>query len=154
MISGIRCPASPRRGRGGFTLLEILVVVMIITILATIVGVNVAKEPARARVAAAHTQIGVFKQALQVYRMDQGRFPTQEQGLKALCQRPQIPPVPERYPEEGYLDSRNLPKDPWGHDYVYLIPGAEGVPYEIISYGAGGEIGGEGEAADISSRDL
>jgi general secretion pathway protein G len=140
--------------KAGFTLLEILVVVMIITILATIVGVNVAKEPGRARVVAAKTQIGVFRQALQMYQMDQGQYPTQEQGLKALCERPQIPPLPAKYRAEGYLDSRNLPKDPWNHDYIYLIPGPEGAPYEIVTYGSDGEIGGEGESADISSRQL
>ena len=138
----------------GFTLLEILVVVMIITILATIVGVNVAREPGRARVAASKAQIGVFKHALQLYRMEQGHYPTQEQGLGALCEKPRVAPVPERYPEDGYLDSRNLPKDPWGHDYVYLLPGPDGAPYEIVSYGADGEIGGEGEGADVSSREL
>jgi len=143
-----------KRWVGGFTLLEILVVVMIITILATIVGINVAHEPGRARIAAARTQMGIFRNALQLYRMDQGSYPTQAQGLRALCERPQIPPIPSKYPADGYLESRNLPLDPWGHDYVYLIPGPEGAPYEIISYGADGEIGGEGEAADLSSRDL
>ena len=143
-----------RRWRGGFTLLEILGVVMIITILATIVGGNVAREPGRARAAAARTQMGIFRNALQLYRMDQGNYPSQEQGLHALCERPRIPPYPEKYPAEGYLESRNLPPDPWGHDYIYLLPGPDGAPYEIITYGADGEIGGEGEAADLSSRDL
>lgn len=143
-----------RRRTSGFTLLEILVVVMIITILAAIVGVNVAHEPGKARAAAARAQMGIFRNALQLYRMDQGHYPTQEQGLRALCERTQIPPVPEKFPAGGYLESRNLPKDPWGHDYVYLMPGQEGAPYEIISYGSDGEIGGDGESADIDSRDL
>ena len=140
--------------RAGFTLLEILVVVMIITILATIVGVSVSRRPGEARVMAAKVQIAAFRTALDLYRMDQGQFPSQEQGLKALCEKPTIPPIPDKYPDEPYLRSRKVPMDPWKHDYVYLVPGAQGEKYEIISYGAGGEQGGEGEAADISSSDL
>jgi len=140
--------------RTGFTLLEILVVVLIITILATVVGVNVARRPQEARFAAATAQIRTFKTALQLYRMEQGCLPTQEQGLSALCVEPVVRPMPENYPEEGYLGSRNLPRDPWKNDYVYLVPGSDGEPYEILSYGADGEPGGEGEQADISSLDL
>jgi len=148
------------RGRGaetprsGFTLIEILVVVLIITILATIVGVSVVKEPGRARVAAARAQIKVFGTALQLYRMDNGALPTQAQGLKALVEKPALAPVPPAYRSEGYLESRNLPADPWGNPYVYLVPGAKSAPYEIITYGADGEPGGEDEAADIASSDL
>ena len=138
----------------GFTLLEILVVVMIITILATVVGVSVARHPGEAKVTAATAQIRAFQSALQLYRMEQSVFPTQQQGLMALCRKPDTSPVPERYPDEGYLQSRNLPADPWGNQYVYLIPGPDGEPYEIITYGAGGEPGGSGEAADISSATL
>jgi general secretion pathway protein G len=140
--------------QAGFTLLEILVVVLIITILATLVGVNVAKEPGRARVTAAKTQIGAFRTALQLYRMDNGRLPTQAQGLAALCEHPASPPAPPNYREGGYLESRNLPRDPWGNAYVYLSPGMGGDPFEIVSYGADGEPGGEGEDADISSAGL
>jgi general secretion pathway protein G len=137
--------------RSGFTLLEILVVVLIITILATIVGVNVAREPGRARRAAAAAQVKAFETALHVYRMEQGAYPTQEQGLRALVEAPRVPPLPARYPESGYLDSRILPADPWGHEYVYLVPGPDGAAYEIVSYGADGEPGGDGEAQDVSS---
>lgn len=128
--------------------------VLIITILATVVGVNVAKRPAEARVAAVRAQLSAFKTALQLYRMDNGRYPTQRQGLESLCRRPEDPPVPPRYREEGYLDTRTLPADPWGNDYVYLVPGTTGEPYEIISYGADGEPGGEGEAADLSTAGM
>jgi general secretion pathway protein G len=140
--------------KSGFTLLEILVVVLIITILATIVGVNVAKRPGEARVAAAKAQIEAFRTALDLYRMDQGHFPTQEQGLKALCEKPTLPPVPEKYPDEPYLRSAKLPRDPWGHEYVYLVPGSKGEKYEIITYGSDGEQRGQGDAADISSSDM
>lgn len=138
----------------GFTLIEILVVVLIISILAGIVGWNVLRHPGEAKVAAAKLEIKTFKSVLQMYRMEQGRYPTQEQGLQALCTKPTAVPVPEHYPAEGYLESRKVPKDPWGHDYVYLSPGRNQEPYEVISYGNGGEPGGTGEAADISSSDL
>ncbi len=138
----------------GFTLLEVLVVVLIITILATIVGVKVANEPGRARVAVAKAMIGNFKTALNLYRMENGRLPTQQQGLYALCHLPSIPPIPEHFRPGGYLDSAKLPLDPWGHEYVYLVPGSANQEYEILTYGADGEPGGEGEDGDISSVDL
>jgi len=142
------------RDRMGFTLLEILVVVMIITILATIVGISVAKRPGEARVMAATVQIKTFRTALQLYQMKHGCLPTQEQGLKALCEKPTTPPIPDSYPEGGYLESKKLPKDPWGRDYIYIVPGSKGDPYEIISYGSDGEPAGEGDAADISTSDM
>lgn len=140
--------------KSGFTLIEILVVVLIISILAGIVGLNVLRHPGEAKVTAAKIQIKTFKSALQLYRMEQNRYPSQDQGLKALCARPTTPPVPEHYPPEGYIESGKLPKDPWGHDYIFLSPGRNQEPYEIISYGSDGEPGGAREAADISSSDL
>lgn len=140
--------------RSGFTLIEILVVVLIISILAGIVGLSVLRHPGEAKATAAKLQIKTIKSGLQLYRMEQNNYPTQEQGLNALCVKPSIPPVPEKYPAEGYLESSRLPKDPWGHDYIYLSPGRSQEPYEIISYGSDGEPGGTGDAADISSSDL
>lgn len=137
--------------KAGFTLVELLVVVLIITILSTVVGVNLAREPGKARIAAAKTQIGAFKTALEMYRRDHGFIPTREQGLQALCQAPSSPPTPEDYPPEGYLDVRVLPVDPWGNPFAYLVPGTHGESYEIITYGADNEPGGDGEDADISS---
>jgi len=142
------------RTKAGFTLLEILVVVLIITILATVVGVNVAHRPGEARQAAAQAQVGNFKTALQMYRMDNGHYPSQRQGLWALCVPSDDDPRPTTFPEGGYLDSPRLPQDPWKHDYVYLLPGPPGFAYEIVSYGADGEPDGEGEDADISSAAL
>lgn len=138
----------------GFTLLEILVVVLIITILATIVGVNIATEPGKARSAAAKAQIRQFKTALQLYRMHHGRLPTQRQGLDALCRRPDDARDMTNYPEEGYLESEELPLDPWGREYVYMIPGSGDSSWEVVTYGADGEPGGEGEDSDITSRKL
>jgi general secretion pathway protein G len=140
--------------RSGFTLLEILVVVLIITILATIVGVRVANRPGEARAAAARAQIVNFKNALQLYRLDNGRFPTTQQGLAALCRPPETEPLPRRYREEGYLDSRQVPPDPWGNPYLYMTPGPDGAPFVVASYGADGEPGGEGEDADVSSLEF
>lgn len=142
------------RTKRGFTLIEILVVVLIITILAGIVGVSVLRHPGEARVTAAQLQIKNFKGALQLYRMEQNRYPSQEQGLAALCFQPTIAPIPDKYPLDGYLESRKLPKDPWNRDYLYLVPGRNNEACEIISYGSDGEPGGEGEAADLSSSDL
>ena len=142
------------RTQSGFTLVELLVVVLIIAILATYVGVNIAREPGKARKTAAVAQIKTFKAALEMYRMEHGKLPTQEQGLKALCERPTLPPTPENYPPDGYLESRRLPLDPWGHEFVYLVPGPQGMSFEIISYGADGQEGGTGDNADLVSSEL
>ncbi|OGV64579.1 MAG: type II secretion system protein GspG [Lentisphaerae bacterium RIFOXYC12_FULL_60_16] len=140
--------------RSGFTLLEILVVLAIITILGTLVGVSVARHPGQARRTAAETQIRIFRQALQLYRMEQGMIPTTRQGLEALCRKPDVDPLPARYPAEGYLESPVVPKDPWGNPYAYRSPGPEGAIFEVISYGSDGEPGGDGEAADMTSANL
>lgn len=140
--------------RDGFTLLELLVVILIITILGTVVGVKLAGKPDEARRAAAIAQLENFRLALKLYRMDNGVLPTQRQGLDALVRPSALEPVPRKFPPEGYLERRTLPRDPWGHDYVYLIPGAGGETYAVICYGSDGEPGGEGKTADISTVDL
>ncbi len=142
-----------RDRRGGFTLMEILVVVMIIAVLATLVGVQVMPRLGEARRSAAQSQIATFRQALNLYRLDNGTFPSQQQGLDALVRKPDIEPVPRNWRPEGYVDGGRIPLDPWGNEYVYLVPGRDGAPYEILSYGADGQPGGEGENADISSAD-
>jgi len=142
------------RTDSGFTFMEIMVVVVIISILAGIVGVGVLRRPGEARVAAATLQIKNFKSALQLYRMEQNQVPTQQQGLNALCVKPASAPIPDKYPEDGYLDSRKLPKDPWNRDYLYLVPGRSNEAFEVLSYGSDGEPGGTGTAGDISSSDL
>jgi general secretion pathway protein G len=141
-------------GRHGFTFLEILIAMLIISILSGVVGLSLYRYVRRAKVEAARAQIRTFQAALQIYRTEQGRLPTQEQGLAALCVAPTLPPVPQEYPEEGYLEARTVPADPWGNPYVYLVPGREGEPCEVISYGSDGESGGTGEAADLSSANL
>ncbi len=147
-------PGEPTRLKKGFTLIEILVVLVIVMGLAGIVTVGVMRHQVESRVKMAQLQISQFEQALQAYHLDHGRYPTQAQGLEALVRRPTASPVPERYPEEGYLARTRLPLDPWGNEYIYLAPGRRGEPFEIISYGSDGEPGGSGHAAEISSSDL
>lgn len=138
----------------GFTLVELLVVIAIIAILASVVTVSLVRKPGEARVAATKLQIRQLQTALNIYRTEQGRYPTQEQGLEALIRKPDREPIPRQYPAEGYLEGGRLPVDAWGNPFVYLSPGRAGEAYEIISYGSDGEPGGEGEAADISSSML
>ncbi len=140
--------------KSGFTLLEILVAVSIIMILAAVVGINIAGRTGEGRVAKASADIKNLQTAIEMYRADNGRIPTQNQGLEALVRRPQRPPVPNRYPEGGYLLSTSVPNDPWERPYIYLVPGRQGEPYEILSYGADGEPGGSGEDAELSSSQL
>jgi len=140
--------------RNGFTLIEILIAMTIIGILSSVVGLSVAGYLRKAKLEAARSQIKTFQTALQMYKAAHAQIPTTAQGLGALCIAPTIPPTPRDYPPEGYLESRNLPNDPWGNPYIYLVPGRRGEPYEIISYGADGEEGGTGEAADISSGQM
>lgn len=138
--------------RSGFSLIELLVVVAIISILATFIALNVGRVPDKARIAKARAEIEILRTGLNVYRLEQGRYPEQGQGLVALRQKPTTEPIPARYPAGGYIEK--LRPDPWGNPYVYLIPGSDGEKFEIISYGADGEPGGVEERTDISSSDL
>lgn len=140
--------------RSGFTFIELLMALLIISVLAAVVGISFGHIPGKARMAAARDQLGRFKVAVEMYYSDNGNYPTQEQGLNALCAKPTSAPVPAQYPESGYLDSLQTPKDPWGNEYAYMVPGRGGKAYEIVTYGKDGEQGGEGEAADISSLEL
>ena len=135
----------------GFSLLELLVVILIMTILGSVVGVQVMHHIGTAKQAAAEAQIGVFRSALNIYRIDNGGYPTPAQGLMALCQPSTIEPLPRKFPREGYLDSPEVPLDPWRGEFAYLAPGSRGEPFEIISYGKDGQPGGDGEATDVTS---
>ena len=138
---------SGRRRRRAFTLIEVIVVIVVIAILAALVAPNLFRNVGDARVAAARTQIETFGTALDAYRLDNGSYPSTQQGLLALWQRPTIdPPANWKSP---YL-RKAVPKDPWGHDYVYVAPGrVNPSSYDLVSYGAAGRAGGEGENADI-----
>jgi general secretion pathway protein G len=135
----------------GFTLIEILVVIVILGILAALVVPRVLERPDEARVIAAKSDIATIMQALKLYRLDNQRYPTTEQGLNALVALPTIPPVPPNWKPGGYLD--RLPKDPWGQPYQYLNPGLRG-EIDVYSFGADGQPGGTGNDTDIGSWSL
>ncbi|GGP19468.1 type II secretion system major pseudopilin GspG [Silvimonas iriomotensis] len=144
--------AASRRAAGaaqrGFTLIEILVVITILAILGALIVPKIMDRPNDARVVAAKQDIRSVVQALKLYKLDNGRYPTTEQGLKALVEKPTATPAPTNWKTGGYLEK--LPKDPWGNDYVYLNPGLHG-EIDVMSYGADGQSGGEGYDADIGS---
>lgn len=137
--------------QAGFSLVEILIAISIMVLLGTIVGIALNDLPTKGRYDAAKLQVDAFKTAIQLYIADNGMPPTQRQGLAALVTKPTDAPIPQKYKPNGYLDSREVPLDPWGNDYAYLVPGSNGEPFEVICYGADGEVGGEGYDADISS---
>lgn len=140
-----------RRRLAGFTLIEILVVVVILAILVGLVAPRIMERPDEARVVAAKNDVRAILTGLKLYRLDNGSYPTTDQGLLALVQRPQGGNVPANWKTGGYLD--RMPKDPWGHDYQYLNPGVHG-EVDVFSYGADGAPGGEGMNADIGSWNL
>ncbi len=133
----------------GFSFIEVIVSLAIILVLSAAVGFSAVRYIDRARTTACITQIDSLRMALQAYFIDCGRFPTKEQGLAALWEKPHISPVPDLW-NGPYTDSE-IPDDPWGNPFVYEVPGKNGLPYSIISYGADGEEGGEGSDADIVS---
>ncbi len=136
------------RGQRGFTLLEIMVVVVILGILAALVVPKIISRPDEARVIAAKQDIASLMQALKLYRLDNQRYPTTEQGLQALLAKPTTAPIPLNWKPGGYIE--RLPKDPWGNPYQYLYPGVHG-EIDLFSYGADGAPGGDGNDADIGS---
>lgn len=143
----------PRRTRtGGFTLIEIMAVVLIIGLLGGIVGAVVFSQVDKARVSAAKAQVKQLESVLEFYRMDNARYPSSEQGLQALVRKPSGDPQPRNYRPEGYVQGGLVPKDPWGEDYQYRAPG-EHNPYsfDLWSFGADGKPGGEGNDADIGN---
>ncbi len=132
----------------GFTLIEIMVVVVIMGVLAALVVPRLMGRTDDARILAARQDIATLMQALKLYRLDNQRYPTTEQGLQALVTRPAMAPVPPNWKTGGYLDRLN--RDPWGNAYQYLSPGTHG-EIDLFSYGADGKPGGTGNDADIGS---
>ena len=142
-----KCGLSPV---SGFTLIEVLVVVAILAILAAVVVPQFMDRPDEAKRVAAKADVRAIVQSLKLYRLDNGIYPSTDQGLAALVQRPATPPIPPNWKQGGYLE--RLPKDPWGGDYQYLNPGVHG-EIDVYSLGADHAPGGEGNGADIGNWD-
>ena len=143
--------SAPRRPASGFTLIEIMVVIVILGVLAALVVPKELERPDDARAVAAKSDIATIMQALKLYRLDNQRYPSGDQGLNALVAKPESPPVPPNWKPGGYLE--RLPKDPWQNTYQYLNPGLKG-EVDVFSFGADGQPGGTGKDADIGSWDL
>jgi len=159
ILSGVRKRIGNFAGRAkklagdsrGFTLIEIMVVVIILSLLAGIVIPRIVSRPEEARRAKAAVQIKSIEGALNLFKIDNGFYPSTEQGLHALSEEPTSGETPSNYKEGGYL--KKVPMDPWNHEYVYLSPGQNG-DFDLMSYGPDGEEGGEGKNADINNWEI
>jgi general secretion pathway protein G len=143
---------SGRKSRGterGFTLLEILVVITILGILASLVAVRIMDKPGEARATKAQLDIQTLENALKLFKLDNAFYPSTEQGLQSLVEKPSTGRIPGQWREGGYIEKGVLPKDPWGFNYNYLSPGEHNRDFDLWSYGADGEEGGEGEDKDV-----
>jgi general secretion pathway protein G len=142
-------PAMPR-GSLGFTLIELMVVIVILGILAGLIVPRIMGRPEEARRTKARIQMESMETALKLYKLDNGVYPSTEQGLEALVEPPTVGEIPRAWRQGGYLEKRKLPKDPWGNPYVYLSPGLHD-DFDLISYGADGNPGGDGKDRDIQN---
>lgn len=140
-------------GTKGFTLIELLVVMLILGLLAGIVGPRLFGQADEAKVTNARVQIEQLGTALKMYKLDNGTFPTTEQGLSALVSQPQGGDAPKKWREGGYLEKSIVPKDPWHNDFLYISPGVHS-SFDLTSYGADGQPGGEGLNKDINSWEV
>lgn len=140
------------KSNNGFTLIEIMVVIVILALLAALVGPKLMGRTDDAKITDARVQIKNIETALKLYKLDSGDYPSTEQGLDSLVTKPTVGKIPKSYKDGGYLESKKAPKDPWGNDYLYVSPGEHG-DYDLFSYGSDGAKGGDGKNADISSWD-
>lgn len=137
----------------GFTLIELLVVIVIIGILAGYVGPKLMGRPEEAKRTKAMLQIQGIETALKMYKLDNGMYPSTEQGLQALVEPPSTGRLAPQWRDGGYLDKNKLPMDPWKNEFVYLSPGLQG-DFDLSSYAADGEAGGEGDGLDINNWEI
>jgi general secretion pathway protein G len=142
-----------KTGQKGFTLLEIIIVVFILSLLVALVAPKIIGRTDDARITDAKVQIKNLETALKLFRIDNGFYPDTQQGLQSLIEKPTTGRIPNKYREGGYLDQKRIPLDPWGNPYLYISPGLHG-DFDIISYGSDGKEGGEGKDADIKNWDL
>ncbi len=140
-----------KRHQGGFSLLEIMVVVVIIGILVATIAPTLFGETEKARLTRVKVDLAALEDALERYKMDNFNYPTTDQGLEALVEQSNLPPEPKHFKQGGYV--RRMQKDPWGNDYQYITPG-QASSYDLFSLGADGEAGGEGENMDIGNWNL
>lgn len=138
------------KNQAGFSFIELMVVVIILGILAGAIVPRYMDKADKAKVVKAQVDIAAIETSLKMYKLDNGFYPTTEQGLLALIEKPTTDPVPRSWNESGYFEKKKIPKDPWGTEYVYLCPGVHGT-FDLISYGADAESGGEGINADITN---
>jgi general secretion pathway protein G len=142
-------PHRSDRPANGFTLLELMVVIIILGVLAGLVLPRFMGRTEEAKRTKAKLQIENLEAALKLYKLDNGNYPTTDQGLEALVQKPTMGAIPKNWREGGYLEKGQVPLDPWGRAYAYLCPGVKNKDFDLKSLGADGEEGGEGENADI-----
>ncbi len=137
----------------GFTLIELMVVMVILGILASMIVPRIMDRPEEARRTKAAVDIGALSQALQLYKLDNGKYPTTDQGLQALVDPPSVGRLAKKWRKGGYLDKTKVPMDPWDYDFIYISPGLHG-DFDLMSYGPDGEPGGEDLDADINSWEI
>lgn len=148
-----RSAVNGRIRSGGFTLIELMVVIVILGILAGLIVPRIMGRPDEAKQLKAKMQIESIETALKLYKLDNGSYPSTDQSLDALVSQTDTPPVPRKWREGGYLEKGKVPVDPWGNPFVYLSPGVHG-DVDIVSYGADGVSGGEGKDQDINNWDV
>ena len=137
----------------GFTLIELMVVIVILGILAGLIIPRIMGRPEEARRMKARVQMESVETALRLYKLDNGIYPSTEQGLQALIEAPAVGELPRAWRKGGYLEKGKVPKDPWGHEYVYLSPGLHD-DFDLVSYGADGQPGGEDRNKDVNSWEI
>ena len=137
----------------GFTLIELMVVIVILGILAGLIIPRIMGRPEEARRMKTRVQMESMETALKLYKLDNGIYPSTEQGLQALIEAPTVGELPRKWRKGGYLEKGKVPKDPWGHEYVYLSPGLHD-DFDLVSYGADGQPGGEDQNKDVNSWEI